>query len=482
MGLVASQERRQVGIADDHGVLKRAFCELRKRRMYMRYMALALVMFFVIGSCAGLSMADDGDVLLEMLVKKGVITEDEAKAVRESKKPVKDALTDLLKQKGVITSVEAAVVKASTPTPPAEPKKDEGPFYWKSGEAEAKLSGWAQVWYTATEDIEDVVVDTPDTFAIRRARITLAGTLTPWNEFSIQYDLRANALQDARFTFKDMPFLKETFLAPLCISAGQYKIPLSYVHINGGGTSADFIRDPYINDAANYNGGNASWLTIANRDMGVMLHGKSFEKKNLEWNLGIFNGNGINANDTNDQKDLLISTVVWPWKGDDTALAGLGFGGGMMVGHAERTRNTLYANSAAPAANATMLGQDRERYAATILYSYKDFFARAEWFYQSYERFEWNAGNVREDRVPVITTNWYAEAGYKFIPELQGVLRYQQYSPSQVIEDDDVDCLSVGLNWFVNKYSKLMFNYNMINEQGDEANNDEFLIQLEVKF
>jgi hypothetical protein len=201
----------------------------------MRYMALALVMFFVIGSCAGLSMADDGDVLLEMLVKKGVITEDEAKAVRESKKPVKDALTDLLKQKGVITSVEAAVVKASTPTPPAEPKKDEGPFYWKSGEAEAKLSGWAQVWYTATEDIEDVVVDTPDTFAIRRARITLAGTLTPWNEFSIQYDLRANALQDARFTFKDMPFLKETFLAPLCISAGQYKIPLSYVHINGGG-------------------------------------------------------------------------------------------------------------------------------------------------------------------------------------------------------------------------------------------------------
>jgi hypothetical protein len=455
----------------------------------MRRLPVAvLAAVFCFGLLFALPLRAQDDPLVDVLVKKGVITEDEAKSLRESKKPVRDALADLLKQKGVITEEDAAKVQAA-PKPadkPAEARKDEGPFYWKSGEAEAKLSGWAHLWYTGTEDDEDNA-DTPDTFAVRRARLTLSGTLVPWNEFYIQYDLRTNALMDARFTFKDMPVLKDTFLAPLCVSAGQYKIPFSYIHVAGGGTSSDFIRDPYIIDAANYNGGNLNLLTIANREMGVMLHGKSFEKKNLEWNLGIFNGNGINANDTNDQKDVLLSATVWPWKGDDTALAGLGFGGGMMLGHQERVNNPLYCTPGAATAAVGLgtatgqMGQDRERYAATILYSYKDFFARAEWFYQSYERFEWLAGE-RDDRVGIVTSNWYVDAGYKFIPELQGVLRYQQYSPSQVIEDDDVDCLTIGLNWFVNKYSKLMFNYNWIDEQDDEVNNDEFLIQLEVKF
>jgi phosphate-selective porin OprO/OprP len=437
----------------------------------------AVIVLAVFLSCAVCVRAQD-DPLVDVLVKKGVITEAEAKALRESKKPVRDALTDLLRQKGVITEDEAAKVQAAPK--PAEPKKDEGPFYWKSGELEAKLSGYTQLWYVGTQDDNDVNLDNADTFAVRRARLLLTGSVTPWNEFLFQYDIRDSVLRDAKVTFKDMPFTKDSFLENFSISIGQYKLPFTDQTIRWGGWTEEFIRGAMIYDTG-YNGRNANWLTIADRDIGVAVNGLCWDKM-VEWNLGVYNGTGINGNDNNDQKDMLLRIWASPWKNDkESALAGLTFGGATMFGYQDYIANALYAAGGKGTATGA-LGNMRERYAATVKYNYKDFFAYAEWVYQSFERFNWTAAGERDDRTDVDTYNWYVALGYKFMPEVQGVLRYQEYSPSQVIEDDNVDCITAGVNWFVNGSTRLMLNYDWINEQDDEISNDQVTLQLELRF
>ena len=61
------------------------------------------------------------------------------------------------------------------------------------------------------------------------------------------------------------------------------------------------------------------------RDIGVAISGDILDEK-ITYALGVFNGNGINTSDDNDQKDIIGRVVVSPFKGSNGVLEGLSMG------------------------------------------------------------------------------------------------------------------------------------------------------------
>lgn len=155
-------------------------------------------------------------------------------------------------------------------------------------------------------------------FAFRRVEPQLKGTLFGIYDFNILTEFAGfngsgsagilDAYVDARFN----PAFK--------IRAGRFKAPASLERLQSG-AALRFIERGYISDNL-----------LPNRELGIQVHGDLFQGK-FNYAAGIFNGQvdgqaaqGAVNNDTNNDKDFQGRVFFEPFKGSDSALAGLGFG------------------------------------------------------------------------------------------------------------------------------------------------------------
>ncbi len=65
---------------------------------------------------------------------------------------------------------------------------------------------------------------------------------------------------------------------------------------------------------------------------------------------------------------------------------------------------------------------------------------------------------------------------------LQPVIKYESFDPNTDADDDVENIITFGVNYFFNDWTRLQLNYLYKSEQGNEIVNDEFLMQLQVKF
>jgi phosphate-selective porin len=246
-----------------------------KHIFHFRWLVISLLVF----ALTPVTRASESEVykLLELLIKKGVIMQEDAAGLRADLAVSKQAEKDKQKEFGVV---------AGKPI---------------------KISGYTQLRYQSLEE-----KGKNDSFDIRRARLDIKGDLSEGFDYRFQGDFAGSSakLLDATFGYKVNPYLK--------LTAGQFKIPFSQENLTSSPKLETINRSQVVEALVarskdvigNQNG----------RDIGVQASGSFLQTDDrylFDYAVGVFDGAGINASDNNDRKDFAGRIVVHPIQGLD---------------------------------------------------------------------------------------------------------------------------------------------------------------------
>lgn len=183
-------------------------------------------------------------------------------------------------------SAEIAALKAKTST-------------WdKVLAALPKISGYVQTGYEWS--------DNSSTFFIKRVRLNLAGAIAPKLDYRVQIEFASPKIVDAYLCYK--PFDE------LNVQLGEYKLPFSIENTDYVPLRYEFIEYPLsLRKLMGFN--DLCGLSATGRDMGAQLFGGFFKLDGysiLNYNFGVFNGEGLNVKDKNKSKDIVARLTVKP--------------------------------------------------------------------------------------------------------------------------------------------------------------------------
>jgi phosphate-selective porin OprO/OprP len=160
---------------------------------------------------------------------------------------------------------------------------------------ELQLSNRLQARYTYIDGADLPGVENSSDFEIRRMKTTLEGhAFDPSLQFKVQANWVADTiLEDAYLHWVPRPYAG--------IQVGQYKVPFNRQQLTSSG-ALQFV-DRSIAD---------NFFTPA-RDRGLTLTGSWFGEKHdqLQWNAGIFNGNGIEQGLNEGTGHMAAGRLLW---------------------------------------------------------------------------------------------------------------------------------------------------------------------------
>lgn len=301
-----------------------------------------------------------------------------------------------------------------------------------------QLSGYTQLRYVSMEE-----KGKRSGFDIRRARLDLKGSITPYFAYRVQTELADKPkLLDAYGEIK----ISDHFV----ITAGQFKIPFSMENLTSS-NKLEMIDRSQVVEALVARGKDV----IGNqngRDIGVQIGGGLVKKNGvnaIEYRLAVFNGSGINVADTaNDAKDLAARLVFNPVKG-------LSFGGGFYGGYAKAAESST--------------SQVRNRYGFEASYVLSRFSLRGEYIFGQ---------DRRTDRA-----GWYLQTGYFVIPQkLQLLAKYDLFDINTSTANTTSINYVFGGNYNFNSWSRIQIFYTVRAEQIQSVINNYLAVQFQIGF
>lgn len=364
-----------------------------------------------------------------------------------------ELLIDRLIEKGVLTQDDAAGIRAEAAIKAQEEAEKRTKFAIE-GKSKIDLGGYIQSQYKNDES-------TKNEFNIRRARIDFRGA-----NAMVGWRLQIDAVQPLKnvitsvsqnSTTKDIttattkvvtrPVLLDAYLDYYISSyanmrLGQFQIPFGRENLESN-TSLDTINRSQVTEKLVP----GRDIGSQGRDIGVQVGGKleSVEgKKIFEYAAGVFNGAGINVSEDNDHKDLAIRALVFPVQGLSAGVA--------------------HYNGKTGAAGDT----DKIRTGVEAVYSIGSLSLKGEYIFGK---------DGSTDKY-----GWYTQAGYRFIPDLEAVVKYDSYDSDKDKSRDRTDVATLGLNWFIIKSAKVQANYELKTEEGTKINNNVFVTQFQVQY
>lgn len=192
------------------------------------------------------------------------------------------SLEEILKDKGVITAedyAEANKFSLVNYTPGKGLTATSA-----DGNSKMHIGGYAQLLYRFTES-DAPGKDNISDFDIRRFKLVVDG-----NAISKNFGYRLQGDVSSGFRTEDI-YINYKFGAPLVVQVGQFKPPQSRQELTGAGKQL-FPERSLANDTFNLG-----------RDQGIQANG-SFASKLVDYRLGLFNGNGPNTSNTDDNHML----------------------------------------------------------------------------------------------------------------------------------------------------------------------------------
>lgn len=241
------------------------------------YSRTLLLLTFLL-SIAAISKAQQNEDLLNILIKKNLITQQEADSIR---------------------SEEAVRAQQKLDN---EKKNQHGIFI---GSRALQLSGLVQSEYSGYQGTSGV-----NSFSLHRARLDVKGDINDnWNYEVYTEFAGTTKLLDAYTTYKIADFLK--------FSAGQYKVPFSLESLIADSQLEFIDRSQVVNALAG-----RSTDVIGNqngRDIGAWISG-NFAKVDgqylFDYTLGVYNGAGYDVTaDNNNHKDIAGRLGIHPITG-----------------------------------------------------------------------------------------------------------------------------------------------------------------------
>ena len=217
------------------------------------------------------------DRLVELLVRKGIVTKEEAAALREE-----------AKVEQVSAKAQATLKKQHQ-----EAQRKEHPV---TGATPIRLGGWVQTRWTNA-------VGTTNPFELRRARPALDGSLAEKISYRVQVDaVRSPVLLDARLDLNYLPYAK--------LTVGQFKVPFSQENLISSRDLIPIERSLVVNNLVPGRDNSSN-----GRDIGAQLAGNFLRgggRPLFNYSVGVFNGAGINRRDDNRRKDVAARLVLHP--------------------------------------------------------------------------------------------------------------------------------------------------------------------------
>ena len=246
-----------------------------------------------------------------------------------------------------------------------------------------RLSGYLQAGFKWEQS------DDPETsFYVHRARLSITGDAAQEKiDYRLQVDMAGTPkICDLYFRYKPLNALN--------LQIGQFKIPFSYENENCGPTTVEFIEYSYITTYLARNDDRYDGIKATGRDIGFQIYGGFIEHDGynvINYNLGVFNGNGINSpKDHNSSKDYITRLVIKPF------VKGLAVTGSFMYAETEYA-NVEYMKS--------------PRWAVGVIYDSRHWVARSEYAEAMF-------GKER-------TRAFYALGGYHFEKPVSIFARYE---------------------------------------------------------
>jgi len=175
-------------------------------------------------------------------------------------------------------------------TPPFANMPDGFTYRSPNGQHEIRFTGQIQFDERVYNDRGETAVT--DEFLLRRARIGIEGTLFSNCEFRILPDFGQGkvVMQDA--------FANLHYFDSFQVEAGKFKEPVSYEEA--------YVQDRFVPTVER---SIIDQITPA-RDIGVLIHGENLLNKQLDYAVGVFNGEINGDADTNKLKDW-AGRVAW---------------------------------------------------------------------------------------------------------------------------------------------------------------------------
>lgn len=209
--------------------------------------------------------------------------------------------------------------------------------------------------------------------------------------------------------------------------------------------------------------------SVGGRDLGIQIHGDAFpigkgEKyRLLHYEIGVYNGQGINSKDKNGRKDVIGTLQVQPIKG-------------LFVGFFGWTGN--YVGKTADGREVTV---DRNRWGLSAKYDYKDWSARAEYMHS-------RGHKISDHQADGTVTGagkadaWYATVGIPCTKWLKTWLKYDVYRDGKDWTNmTTMYCVAPNFQIHKNLMLQLEYHY-VIDKSAADVHYNEAWAQLYVRF
>lgn len=334
-----------------------------------------------------------------------------------------------------------------------------------------KFSGYGMLQYQG-QDKEGAHTNS---FNLRLARFILDGKI---GDFDWRAQIQGtNAKGPAEPTVQLVDLYAEWRKYPeFKIRAGQFKRAFTFENPTHPITQGWRSNADVINRLSGF-GDRAGEKSSGGRDIGVQLSGdilpNASGRKLLHYQVGVYNGEGVNRSDKNNQKDIIGGIWVMPVKGVRIGAFGWhGSHGDMVVGY-----------TPTPVGIAITDNVPLNRYAISAEYDKDEYTFRAEYLHSQ----GWGTGvvgsNVINYDLGDKADGWYA---FGIVPLIKSKLhakaRYQTYRVSKEWSSS-VNQVECGLNYFFTKNLEMHFEYSHVNDRNLAPDNHNYnLVDVELDF
>lgn len=308
---------------------------------------------------------------------------------------------------------------------------------WDKLKPAFKVSGYIQAGYDYLWNEDGT---TTSTFHLRRARISLQGDIYKGAKgakasYRLQIDL-----------CKELPIMdlwvKYQPINQFGVQFGQFKVPVSIENTDYNATKLEFIN--YANTVqrlVRMSSSDLQGINSSGRDIGAMLYGGFIKKDGysiINYEVGVFNGSGINTKDKNKSKDIAARLTIQPLQ--KLKIAAYYMGGETDASSLIEKYPTMVVDNSG--VNTKYLGYNR--YGGGFDFNNKHIFARSEYI-------GGQTGAMRSEGV-------YAQVGYKFLNKCSVGVRFDYFDENKADDGNQMN-YSVAASYHPWKYLRLQAEY-----------------------
>lgn len=308
---------------------------------------------------------------------------------------------------------------------------------WDKLKPALKVSGYIQAGYDYLWNEDGT---TTSTFHLRRARISLQGDIYKGAKgakasYRLQIDL-----------CKELPIMdlwvKYQPINQFGVQFGQFKVPVSIENTDYNPTKLEFIN--YANTVqrlVRMSSSDLQGINSSGRDIGALLYGGFIKKDGysiINYEVGVFNGSGINTKDKNKSKDIAARLTIQPLQ--KLKIAAYYMGGETDASSLIEKYPTMVVDNSG--VNTKYL--DYNRYGGGFDFNNKHIFARSEYI-------GGQTGAMRSEGV-------YAQVGYKFLNKCSVGVRFDYFDENKADNGNQMN-YSVAVSYHPWKHLRLQAEY-----------------------